>query len=585
MKKSKLKLLVCYHKPDILVKDDIFTPIHVGRALAKKRMAADDPNLKWMLENTIGDDEGDNISEKNMSYNELTALYFAWKNYDKIGNPDYVGLCHYRRYFIFRKSNAVVETIRDIDNNFFNYIGYSEQAVEHLFDDCDYVSHIGKVNGIFNHYKENHHAEDLLLAVDIVKEKFPEYSKVADEYLKMSYGNFFNMFILPKKLFFRYCEWIFTILAEFEKRVDLSEKRLFISERLTGIFIEKLKQEGLKQKSLPVAFVDAPSRTPVAISLADSHFKTAVAIESILSNARWGSFVDFYVLHSGESQVDTHMFDALLEKYPNNSLTFVNVAEKLAEKNIDCKNFSFPAHYPLVVSEVIDKANKILYLAERTLFFGDIATFYRECNNDEFRVLGIKNECQTGSCLAPNGTLFCLHAGRLRNHKLIEEFAKICQNKTAAEVFEQTCPGQVYDIAWWNYSTTTLKKDGSLCYKLTRGNHRWENAAWKFPVLYYENGCEPWNRPLMLYSFYWWEKAKEIPSSIKFDISDDAATENFFADSKRICKIASKNRKHAKLARKKAYKPSIFTKAKWYVEVHGFKATVKRAFQKIMRRP
>ena len=97
----KVKLLVCYHKPDVLLKDDVLTPIHVGRALARKRMKADDPRLKWLLENTIGDDTGDNISEKNDSYNELTALYWAWKNYGELGDPDYIGLMHYRRHLYF----------------------------------------------------------------------------------------------------------------------------------------------------------------------------------------------------------------------------------------------------------------------------------------------------------------------------------------------------------------------------------------------------------------------------------------------------------------------------------------------------
>ena len=37
--------------------------------------------------------------KKNRNINELTALYWAWKNYDKLGNPDYIGLMHYRRQF------------------------------------------------------------------------------------------------------------------------------------------------------------------------------------------------------------------------------------------------------------------------------------------------------------------------------------------------------------------------------------------------------------------------------------------------------------------------------------------------------
>ena len=55
---ATVKLLVCYHKQDTLLQDRIFTPIHVGRALAKKRWPQGSPQLSWMLENMIGDDTG-----------------------------------------------------------------------------------------------------------------------------------------------------------------------------------------------------------------------------------------------------------------------------------------------------------------------------------------------------------------------------------------------------------------------------------------------------------------------------------------------------------------------------------------------
>ena len=34
MEKPKVKILISYHKPAVLLKDEVLTPIHVGRALA-----------------------------------------------------------------------------------------------------------------------------------------------------------------------------------------------------------------------------------------------------------------------------------------------------------------------------------------------------------------------------------------------------------------------------------------------------------------------------------------------------------------------------------------------------------------------
>ena len=44
------------------------------------------------------DDSGDNISSLNHALNEMTSIYWFWKNYDW-RSLDYVGFNHYRRLF------------------------------------------------------------------------------------------------------------------------------------------------------------------------------------------------------------------------------------------------------------------------------------------------------------------------------------------------------------------------------------------------------------------------------------------------------------------------------------------------------
>ena len=65
--KLNVKILVCCHKQDIFAKQEPYFPIHVGRALSQNNL------------DITGDDTGENISEKNSSYCELTGLYWAWK--------------------------------------------------------------------------------------------------------------------------------------------------------------------------------------------------------------------------------------------------------------------------------------------------------------------------------------------------------------------------------------------------------------------------------------------------------------------------------------------------------------------------
>ena len=65
-----------------------------------------------------------------------------------------------------------------------------------------------------------------------------------------------NMFAMKKVLFDEYCNWLFSILFELEKRIDISsynqyEARVFgfISERLFNVWLEK---QQLKVKEMPV---------------------------------------------------------------------------------------------------------------------------------------------------------------------------------------------------------------------------------------------------------------------------------------------------------------------------------------------
>ena len=96
-----------------------------------------------------------------------------------------------------------------------------------------------------------HDAADLDRAVAVLKRLHPDYAEAADEYLEGSDNYFFNMFVFPREIFFRYAEFIFPILEAYLAETG-EGARLFVSERLTGIFLHKLQVEGLRPAQLPV---------------------------------------------------------------------------------------------------------------------------------------------------------------------------------------------------------------------------------------------------------------------------------------------------------------------------------------------
>ena len=78
-------IIIATHKPYWIPEDPMYLPVQMGHAIH--------PGIGY-----IGDDTGENISERNGNFCELTGLYWAAKNLDS----DYIGIVHYRRYFASR---------------------------------------------------------------------------------------------------------------------------------------------------------------------------------------------------------------------------------------------------------------------------------------------------------------------------------------------------------------------------------------------------------------------------------------------------------------------------------------------------
>ncbi len=224
---SKTVILVCAHKKDRCLAHEPYLPIQVGKAISAVDLGF------------VGDDTGDNISHKNRSFCELTAHYWAWKN---LGEADYVGLSHYRRYFDFGTEPGNVHIVRS--EAFFGE-EHPTPDMDTLFESCDIVLSKPRVQtrNLYTEYARSHRGEDILSVREIVAERSPEY---LDAFDKVFFDNNllvrFNMFIMRRKDFEAYSEWLFDTLFEAERRIavpaDPVQGRIFgyISERLLLVY-------------------------------------------------------------------------------------------------------------------------------------------------------------------------------------------------------------------------------------------------------------------------------------------------------------------------------------------------------------
>ena len=238
---QNIQILVAAHKEYAMPTSTMYLPIHVGKE-GKKPISF------------IGDNTGDNISLKNANYCELTALYWAWKNL----GCEYIGLSHYRRYF--SDDQRAVSNRKNKKKELFSFILTEEQAQTYLMD-YDVILPRKRnyyIETVWNQYCHAHNLDDLVLTRSIVNEIYPDYIDSFDYVMNGRKLHLYNMFVMRKSIFDEYAEWLFTILFELEKHVDISgystyQARIFgfISERLFNVWIHhnqlKVKELGIIQ--------------------------------------------------------------------------------------------------------------------------------------------------------------------------------------------------------------------------------------------------------------------------------------------------------------------------------------------------
>ncbi|WP_265611387.1 DUF4422 domain-containing protein [Campylobacter jejuni] len=309
-KNPSIKILVGYHKPATLIKNDILTPIHLGRALvteASKDGEMSKGDFEWMCENMIGDDTGDNISYLNRYLNELTGIYWAWKNYDKLGNPDYIGYEHYRRHFIF-KENIILPPIDGLENYFHYFDNINQSYLEIIdlnnFNNIELFDLIVpepylleknkfKTTTIENDFSIYCESVDILYDLEKIMQNSDAYREISELFFTKNFYYFCNMFIMKKELFFSYCEFLFKIIfALLDKYKDKlstfsnpnqTRALAFIAEHITTFYILKQEAELKKIKYAKIGFVKNTIDPKLELELLKRTLKKEIEKNSIVS--------------------------------------------------------------------------------------------------------------------------------------------------------------------------------------------------------------------------------------------------------------------------------------------------------------
>lgn len=232
--KGILQIYVCTHVPFRVPEDPIYRPLQVGRALR--------PDLGYLR-----DDTGDNISRLNFLYSELTGLYWIWKN---VRGAEYVGLCHYRRYFL--------------------------TAEGHIMSRADFLPLLSRYDVIISQpvasdmsyrevYAQAHNAGDLEAVREAAVSLYPGCAPILEEVLAGHRLYCGNLFVTSKRLFDEYAAWLFDVFHEAEPKIhtegyDDYHRRVygFLSEQLVYVWI---RYRGLSHYEAPIGFTQEKAET------------------------------------------------------------------------------------------------------------------------------------------------------------------------------------------------------------------------------------------------------------------------------------------------------------------------------------
>ncbi len=559
---SNIKILVACHKQVPTFESDIITQIQVGAA-----------NSKEKFEHMLYDDSGDNISQKNPYYCELTAQYWAWKNL----NIDYYGFFHYRRYLNFSSKRYSVDPWGNvleekITQKMQEKYALTDDKIMQSVDGYDLViseeKNIRKMPGnsrtVYEQYKNGNslHIKDLDTICEIINTRYPEYREDLKKYLNGTTTCLCNMYIMKKELFFEYMQWLFDILTEFEARTDMSDYSVegsrtpgHLAERLLTLFYfhvkrtRKLKIKTMQtvvvlntdyhhQKNILPAFHD----NNIAIALASNDYFVpymSTLLQSIREHSNQHLNYDILVMTQDISEKNRAILKAQFSSADNFSIRFLDPTTFIEGYQFFVRgHFSMETYYRLVLPELLPDYDKILYLDSDMVVQDDVAKLYLEdvdgyllaaCHDAD--TAGLYNgyepdkKAYTDHVLKLKKPYQYFQAGTLlinleefRNTYTVEEILKFAVSKNFQlldqDILNKLCEGKVMfvDMAW----NVMVDFEGIRQSKIISLAPIWLNKLYqesrKHPkIIHYAGPEKPWLYPEMDFGNEFWMYAKKSP--------------------------------------------------------------------------
>lgn len=402
--KPDIKIFVS-HRIDVdseIIDNPIYIPVRCGAIFDER------DNCQM-----LGDDTGDNISNRRKTFCELTVQYWAWKNVE----ADYYGLCHYRRFQSFSDEtytenideyNHIIENT--FEKDFVEKYGLTEENMRKKIVEHDIVSiiplELDKLQGrkpvtVYESLESNPVVFPIKAVdkfIEIFKKNYPNYIEDIDDYFNGYTWRAFNCFVLKKDLFFEYNNMLFNVLFELEDQINFKyynqeQLRLpgYMGEAMFAIYVNHLKRTRTpKYKEVQLIRVDNPEKledikpafkqnnVPIVMSSSNEYVPfLATLLKSIQVNSSPDRNYDFIIFSNQIRKENKQILKEMFNNNPNISLRFINASRYLSSRNFHTAMHVTPMTYlRLAMLDVLNHYDKTIYLDCDVVVNADIADLY-----------------------------------------------------------------------------------------------------------------------------------------------------------------------------------------------------------------
>jgi|TARA_B110000438_G_C15697765_1_gene599691 hypothetical protein len=236
---------------------------------------------KSFIGNWFRDNTGVNISKKNKNYAECTYHYWFWKNYLDKHQGEWIGFCHYRKFWSLKQLNSKDINFNKLDELVLKQIPEKYEQYESIIGEPFFVNQfrgmkfikkgmkifLKKPSLFFNkkkrtlkfHFDFMHGENNLSKAIDLLdKENQNDFRKFVNTEISF---NPFHMFICKsKEKMKKYYDDLFPWLENCEKIFGFDNLDGYGKQRIYAFLAERFMpywfQKNTKYTTLPIFFYD-----------------------------------------------------------------------------------------------------------------------------------------------------------------------------------------------------------------------------------------------------------------------------------------------------------------------------------------